>query len=32
VFVVDAFSVALQGATIPYAAARLGVPMRTPDG
>jgi cell volume regulation protein A len=29
VFVVVAFSVALQGATIPYAAARLGVPMRT---
>jgi cell volume regulation protein A len=28
VFVVVAFSVALQGATIPYAAARLGVPMR----
>jgi len=34
VFVVVAFSVALQGATIPYAAARLGVPMRTeaPEG
>jgi cell volume regulation protein A len=29
VFVVVAFSVTLQGATIPYAAARLGVPMRT---
>jgi cell volume regulation protein A len=29
VFVVVAFSVALQGATIPFAAARLGVPMRT---
>jgi cell volume regulation protein A len=29
VFVVVAFSVVLQGATIPYAAARLGVPMRT---
>jgi cell volume regulation protein A len=29
VFVVVAFSVALQGASIPYAAARLGVPMRT---
>jgi cell volume regulation protein A len=29
VFVVVAFSVALQGARIPYAAARLGVPMRT---
>jgi cell volume regulation protein A len=29
VFVVVAFSVALQGATIPYAASRLGVPMRT---
>ncbi len=29
VFVVVAFSVALQGATIPYAAMRLGVPMRT---
>jgi potassium/hydrogen antiporter len=28
VFVVVAFSVTLQGATIPYAAARLGVPMR----
>ena len=28
VFVVVAFSVVLQGATIPYAAARLGVPMR----
>jgi potassium/hydrogen antiporter len=27
VFVVVAFSVTLQGATIPYAAARLGVPM-----
>jgi cell volume regulation protein A len=34
VFVVVAFSVTLQGATIPYAAARLGVPMRTeaPEG
>jgi potassium/hydrogen antiporter len=29
VFVVVAFSVTLQGATIPYAAGRLGVPMRT---
>jgi cell volume regulation protein A len=29
VFVVVAFSVVLQGASIPYAAARLGVPMRT---
>jgi cell volume regulation protein A len=29
VFVVVAFSVTLQGASIPYAAARLGVPMRT---
>ncbi|HEY3018342.1 MAG TPA: cation:proton antiporter [Gaiellaceae bacterium] len=29
VFVVVAFSVVLQGATIPYAAARLGIPMRT---
>jgi cell volume regulation protein A len=29
VFVVVAFSVTLQGATIPFAAARLGVPMRT---
>jgi potassium/hydrogen antiporter len=29
VFVVVAFSVLLQGATIPYAAARLDVPMRT---
>jgi potassium/hydrogen antiporter len=29
VFVVVAFSVLLQGATIPYAAARLNVPMRT---
>ena len=29
VFVVVAFSVALQGATIPSAADRLGVPMRT---
>jgi cell volume regulation protein A len=29
VFVVVAFSVALQGATIPWAAARLGIPMRT---
>jgi cell volume regulation protein A len=29
VFVVVAFSVTLQGATIPYAAARLGVPMRS---
>jgi cell volume regulation protein A len=28
VFVVVAFSVVLQGASIPYAAARLGVPMR----
>jgi potassium/hydrogen antiporter len=28
VFVVVAFSVTLQGATIPHAAARLGVPMR----
>jgi potassium/hydrogen antiporter len=28
VFVVVAFSVLLQGASIPYAAARLGVPMR----
>ena len=34
VFVVVAFSVTLQGATIPYAAARLGVPMRSgaPEG
>ena len=30
VFVVVAFSVVLQGASIPYAADRLGVPMRTP--
>lgn len=29
VFVVVAFSVLLQGASIPYAAARLGVPMRS---
>jgi cell volume regulation protein A len=29
VFVVVAFSVTLQGATIPWAAARLGIPMRT---
>ncbi len=29
VFVVVAFSVVLQGATIPYAATRLNVPMRT---
>jgi potassium/hydrogen antiporter len=29
VFVVVAFSVILQGASIPYAAERLGVPMRT---
>jgi potassium/hydrogen antiporter len=29
VFVVVAFSVVLQGASIPYAASRLGVPMRT---
>jgi cell volume regulation protein A len=29
VFVVVAFSVVLQGASIPYAAARLGVPMRS---
>jgi potassium/hydrogen antiporter len=29
VFVVVAFSVTLQGATIPYAAAKLGVPMRS---
>jgi len=29
VFVVVAFSVALQGATIPWAAARLRIPMRT---
>ena len=29
VFVVVAFSVVLQGASIPYAADRLGVPMRT---
>src|ERR671937_357771 len=29
VFVVVAFSVVLQGATIPYAASRLNVPMRT---
>jgi len=29
VFVVVAFSVLLQGATIPHVAARLGVPMRT---
>jgi cell volume regulation protein A len=28
VFVVVAFSVVMQGATIPYVAARLGVPMR----
>jgi potassium/hydrogen antiporter len=27
VFVVVAFSVVLQGASVPYAAARLGVPM-----
>ena len=34
VFVVVAFSFTLQGATIPYAAARLGVPMRSgaPEG
>jgi cell volume regulation protein A len=29
VFVVVAFSVIVQGSTIPFAAARLGVPMRT---
>jgi cell volume regulation protein A len=29
VFVVVAFSVVLQGATIPYAAERLGIPMRS---
>lgn len=29
VFVVVAFSVVIQGASIPWAAARLGVPMRT---
>jgi cell volume regulation protein A len=29
VFVVVAFSVVLQGATIPYAAERFGIPMRT---
>jgi cell volume regulation protein A len=29
VFVVVAFSVVFQGATIPWAAARLGIPMRT---
>jgi potassium/hydrogen antiporter len=29
VFVVVAFSVLLQGATVPWAAARLGIPMRT---
>jgi potassium/hydrogen antiporter len=29
VFVVVAFSVVLQGASIPAAAARLGVPMRS---
>ena len=29
VFVVVAFSVGLQGATIPWAAARLGIPMRS---
>ena len=29
VFVVVAFSVLLQGATVPWVAARLGVPMRT---
>jgi potassium/hydrogen antiporter len=29
VFVVVAFSVVLQGASVPYAAARLGVPMRS---
>jgi cell volume regulation protein A len=29
VFVVVAFSVIVQGSTIPYAAGRLGVPMRT---
>jgi cell volume regulation protein A len=29
VFVVVAFSVVLQGASVPFAAARLGVPMRT---
>jgi potassium/hydrogen antiporter len=29
VFVVVAFSVTLQGATIPWAAGRLGIPMRT---
>jgi potassium/hydrogen antiporter len=34
VFVVVAFSVTLQGATIPFAATRLGVPMRSdaPEG
>jgi cell volume regulation protein A len=31
VFVVVAFSVVLQGATIPYAATRLGIPMRVSD-
>src|SRR5919197_1666488 len=32
VFVVVAFSVVCQGATIPWAAARLGIPMRTRPG
>jgi cell volume regulation protein A len=31
VFVVVAFSVVLQGATIPFAATRLGIPMRVSD-
>jgi cell volume regulation protein A len=31
VFVVVAFSVVLQGASVPFAAARLGVPMRSQD-
>jgi cell volume regulation protein A len=29
VFVVVLFSVVVQGATVPFAASRLGVPMRT---
>ena len=31
VFVLVAFSVLVQGATIPFAAARLGIPMRSED-
>jgi cell volume regulation protein A len=31
VFVVVAFSVVVQGASIPFAAARLGVPMRVAE-